>query len=1148
LIKAGLLPQLSPDVCVVYLDATATDTESRLLQRIKNVCPDASPTAGLAELMAWIRRGRGIPGASKLVVVIDQFEQWLQAHETDRIGELLDALRQCDGTRVQCLLMVRVDFMMSIHRFMNEIETPIQEGANSAPVDLFDALHAAKVLRLFGASYGRLPEDPQPVDADGQAFIDAAIAELGPEGKVVPVHLALFADMCKGRPWRLDTLKQLGGARGVGVTFLEETFESTTAPLAHRVHEKACRAILKSLLPPIGAHIRGQAQSRKQLAEAAGVASDSKEFQAALEILDRDTRLITPVEREEGGQPAAAEADASSAEGEGRYQLTHDYLVPSLREWLTKKQRETARGRAELRLEEYSHSWNDKPAASRLPGFLDWASIRALTPSSKWTPPQRKMMKAAGRRVGMRSALTTAAVLCLIATGIAVNRKLKSQGVSGLVNQLATADIASVPDIIAKLGPVRDAAAPLLVDGYAHDGSSPQYRLNTALAALSLEQGGAETASMVDEVYSSMLQAEPDDLATMLGCVGPQAAQIGDRASAAFEAAEKHTDSILQTASLVAATKPDTTWKPNATTVVADHLVTAPTDVIGGWARQLRPARQQLMEPLEQVFLNVERPTPERNVAGDLLVVFAPDEDQARAKSLVDVLEHSTSLEQFGRTMKQLEPLATAAQPLLATRLGELDKLAPDLFGADREALGLRQMYLVAAQLRLGAADVPWQAFRHSSEPTLRSLLIENLHALGVGPAAVIERLKSETDAGVRRALVLSLGGYEKGQLESLDLAEFTQTLQRWSADENAGLHSAAAWLLNQWVAKKLVAPAANPPSREESAALAATGDAPTWYTNGQGHEMVVLRGPIDFAMGAPATDPDREGGALDLTELRHPVHIGRSFALATKEVTLEQFQKAWADLRNRPEFFGADRKAIEEFPYAADKAPEKNCPAINVSWFKAAAYCNWLSQQEGIPSDEWCYRDNEAFQSGLVPAPNFLSLRGYRLPTEAEWEYACRSGTTSGRFFGEAPHLLNTYAWYDGNNEARTWPVGLLKPNEFGFFDIYGNVSEWCQDEPRKYTDAKYDDVEPTGRNLLVDAEKVRAHRGGAFQYVPQMVTSAARDRSDPDYDYFSLGFRVARTLTPGEQAAANQSVDGARPGGEGIASSAATVAVTAP
>jgi len=1126
LVRAGLLPNLSPEVQVVFLDATAQDTEARLVQRIRAMCADASPEAGLADLFAWIRRGRGLPWGAKLLIVIDQFEQWLQAHEADGGKQLLDALQQCDGTRVECLLMVRVDFMMSIHRFMNSLEAPIQEGANSAAVDLFDALHAGKVLRLLGESYGRLPAEPEPLDAASQAFIDAAVAELGPDGKIAPVQLALLAEMCKGRPWKAETLKALGGARGVGVKFLEETFESTTAPLAHRVHERACRAVLKSLLPDVGQNIRGRARSRRELAEAAGYGAESPEFIAMLGILDHDTRLITPVERESPPPLVAAENGAPLPTAESLYQLTHDYLVPSLREWLTKKQRETARGRAEIRLDEYTQLWNAKPGPHRLPSLLEWASIRTLTTPAQWTTPQWKMMKAAGRRVAGRAAATAAALVAVVWAGLAVNRQIQAQRVAGMVNQLATAEVARVPDIVSDLESSRAVAGPLLLASYQADDGTPQARTNAALAALALDAGGGQTDKMVDDVYAALLGASPEEVAAMLDCVTSQKGKLGERASGEFQKAGAQTASILPLASLLAAFKPDEKWQDAASTAVADKLVTAPADVIGGWTRRLRPVRTQLVGPLDVVFQDAERPISQRDVAGDLLVAFAPEDQQQRAARLVDLAEHATSTEQFNRVVVQLKPLASAGAGVLTARLAELEKLAAGAVGAERQSLGRRQMYLVAAQLQLTAPAEAWAAFKQTPEPTLRSMLVENAHAVGIDPALIVERLKSEPDLSSQRALLLSLGRYDKDQLAALDLAEFSKSLQIWSVSEDAGLHGAANWLLDKWVEKKVIQPVVNPATRDEKAVLASQGDAPTWYTTGQQHDMVVLPGPVDFKMGSPANDPDREGGPTSDFEQQHPAHIGRSFALASKEVTADQFLAAWADLKSRKEFLDAKGNPIDEF-YAKETAPAGNCPATEVDWFKAAAYCNWLSEKEGIPPEQWCYDPNQEFQHKMVLPKDYLTRTGYRLPTEAEWEYACRAGTTSGRFFGEAPGLLSSYAWYIANGRKHVWPVGRLKPNEFGLFDVLGNVSEWCMDEPRKYSEQAYNDVEATDVGRLVDAERLRAQRGGAFQYVPEMVTSAARDRADPDYAYFSLGFRVARTM-PGDAKTASEAQDG--------------------
>src|SRR5262249_2195756 len=124
LVKAGLLPRLSDAVTIVYIEATAEETETRLLNGLRKRCPALPPNLGLKETLAALRRGQGIPIGKKVLIVLDQFEQWLHAKKEDN-AELVQALRQCDGERVQCLVMVRDDFWMAVTRFLTALEVEL---------------------------------------------------------------------------------------------------------------------------------------------------------------------------------------------------------------------------------------------------------------------------------------------------------------------------------------------------------------------------------------------------------------------------------------------------------------------------------------------------------------------------------------------------------------------------------------------------------------------------------------------------------------------------------------------------------------------------------------------------------------------------------------------------------------------------------------------------------------------------------------------------------------------------------------------------------------------------------------------------------------------------------------------------------------
>jgi sulfatase modifying factor 1 len=228
----------------------------------------------------------------------------------------------------------------------------------------------------------------------------------------------------------------------------------------------------------------------------------------------------------------------------------------------------------------------------------------------------------------------------------------------------------------------------------------------------------------------------------------------------------------------------------------------------------------------------------------------------------------------------------------------------------------------------------------------------------------------------------------------------------------------------------------------------------------------------------------------------RHQQQMGHDFAISSEDVTVEQFLQFCRETGREYEFT----------PYA----PTKECPAINVSWYEAADYCNWLSKREGLAEAQWCYEPNQAgkYAEGMKIKAGYLGLKGYRLPTGAEWEYACRAGSEAGYSFGEPAELQDSYGWYLRNSAGKTQPCGKLKPNDLGLFDMHGNVWQWMHSAVENKAFHKEDD-----RGELIKGFSVRVIRGGSWSsLVAGDCRAAIRSRSTPDNRSFHLGSRLAR------------------------------------
>ena len=180
LVKAGLLPRLSETVIPIYIEATADQTEARLLHGLKKQFPALPGALGLHQSVAALRQGNGLQNNQKVVIVLDQFEQWLHANRQERETELAQALRQCDGDHVQCILLVRDDFWVALSRFMETLQIELVQGQNTALVDLFELRHAKKVLTAFGRAFGALPDN---LSKEQESYLDQAVTGLAQDGR-----------------------------------------------------------------------------------------------------------------------------------------------------------------------------------------------------------------------------------------------------------------------------------------------------------------------------------------------------------------------------------------------------------------------------------------------------------------------------------------------------------------------------------------------------------------------------------------------------------------------------------------------------------------------------------------------------------------------------------------------------------------------------------------------------------------------------------------------------------------------------------------------------------------------------------------------------------------------------------------------------
>ncbi len=253
-------------------------------------------------------------------------------------------------------------------------------------------------------------------------------------------------------------------------------------------------------------------------------------------------------------------------------------------------------------------------------------------------------------------------------------------------------------------------------------------------------------------------------------------------------------------------------------------------------------------------------------------------------------------------------------------------------------------------------------------------------------------------------------------------------------------------------------------------------------------------QGEFVFVKGGTFTMGDTWGDGFSIERPTHQVSFTYSFFMGKYPVTFIEFIE-----------FCVDKGYILPFD---ENWGMGNRPVINVSWWAAIEYCNWLSEEEGLPVAYRTFGEANAGQlldaEGKVTT-DIAEVLGYRLPTEAEWEYAARGGEHDSPYRYSGSDDPEEVAWYDENSGGKTQPVGQLAPNALGIYDMSGNVLEWCADYYSEYTDtAKTDPYIASGTHRIT--------RGGFWGFSEQGIRVVYRAPFLPFDTGSSAGFRVVR------------------------------------
>jgi hypothetical protein len=694
--------------------------------------------------------------------------------------------------------------------------------------------------------------------------------------------------------------------------------------------------------------------------------------------------------------------------------------------------------------------------ADDLAAYLDGRDIRARP-----VGPLERAMRWVRRRPAA-AALVGLAIVAMLA-GVAgvrtARQRVLEARLDGLVANLLTADGSRVAGLLGEIKAYGAEAGPALTRARVANSVDSTAYFRAALASFPLDD------SFGEYLVERGCAAGPDELELIRATIGPRLAAWSTRLRVIVADPDRPALPRLRAAALLVIADPAWVAQPTDPAGLAADLAADPAHA-AAWARLLRPLRAALDRPLSDAFAGRTGPEVGRAASAAIAEILADDVGRLFELSL------NAQPEQLGPLVRQLARHRATAIVRLAV-WGEPG-------GEDRSAE--RRSNALLLKLALGGDPPDTAAFGPANDLRVRALFIHRAAAAEIPAGELVRWLDLARDAGVRQAVLLALGEYPAGTARRvLGEARLARLEDIYRTELDAGVRSAAGWLLRTWdLGSRLHAI-----DRELADCELPTGYG--WRVNRMGMtEVLFSLVTTDRGLTTP------HGPYLRLG----PVDDFGPFAISATETTVGQY---W---RYLDEEFGTYLRLLGR---ATIPPADLDYPVVNLRAHDAERFCNWLSRTHGYAPGQWCYEPiNPAKPWGEMRLrEGYRQLAGYRLPTEAEWEYACQNSERAKGFFSARPELLAKYGWFKDSAWSHAWPVGRLKPNEFGLFDGWGNVSEWCAD---RYLDR---------------TTEQQAFRGLSYIYAAQTWTGYPRGLASPNHAGNDIGFRVARSLLPPTAAA---------------------------